>query len=103
MANFSGAHRWGPSTSLSVGSTTAVASTAVFGTQCRTIRVISAVGSCNALVIDATVSSVLVDTTGMLILPGLPPEPIQVGPGQRLALHGRSVTTAVVWVTEALQ
>ena len=101
MANFV-AHRWGGSTSLAVGSTTAVASTAVFGTQCRTIRVQSTVGSCNALVIDGDVSSLVVNTTGMPLVPGLPPEYIQVGPGQRLALHGQSVTTAVVWIAENL-
>lgn len=102
MPNFSGAFRWGPSTSLSVTSGTAVASTAVFGSQTRTIRVISPVGSCNALIIDGNVGSVAIDTTGMPILPAIAPEVMTVSPGQRLAAHCQSVTTATVWVTEAL-
>jgi|SRR5262245_11219076 len=101
MPNFSGAYRWGETTSLNVTSGTAVASTAVFGTQTRTIRVISSVASCNALVIDANVSSVTVDTAGMYIPPALP-EYFVVGPGQRLAVHGATVTSNTVWVTQGI-
>lgn len=99
MPNF-GAYRWGATTSLgSVTSGTAVASTAVFGTQTRTIRVISSVGSCSVLVSDAAVASTAIDTTGMLISPGVP-EYFVVSPGQRLSAHGQSVTTTAVYVTE---
>lgn len=99
MPNFS-TYRWGATTSLgSVGSGTAVASTAVFGTQTRTIRVVSSVGSCSALVADGAVTSTVVDTTGMYLPPNVP-EYFVVTPGQKLAVHGQSVTTTAVFVTE---
>ena len=101
MSNFNGTYRWGATTSLNnVASGTAVASTAVFGSQTRRIRVMSSVGSVSVLVADGAVSSVTVDTTGMLIAPGVP-EYFLVTPGQTLAAHSQSVTTTGVYVTEA--
>ena len=101
MPNYNGTIRWGDSSSLpSVTSGTAVASTAVFGSQTRTIRVISPVGSCQVLVSEGTVSSTTVNSRGMLILPGLTPEYMRVSPGQQLYAHLQGVTTAAIWVTE---
>jgi hypothetical protein len=100
---FTGAYRWGASTSLpSITSTSVVASTAVFGSQTRTIRVLCPVASCQVLVIDANISSTVVDATGMQLFPSAAPEYFVVGPGQRLAAHHQGVTTASVFVTEAL-
>ena len=103
MPNYSGVFRWGDSSSLpSVTSGTAVASTAVFGSQTRTIRVMSPVASCRILVHDGTVSSVTVDATGMQLFPSAAPEYFVVTPGQRLGAHVQGVTTASVFVTEAI-
>src|SRR5262245_25076482 len=95
-----GAYRWGPTTSLNVTSGTAVAS-AVFGSQTRTVRIISTVASCNALVSDAAVSSAAVDTGGMYLAPGAA-EYLIVGPGQRLNVHSQTVTSTVLWMTEGV-
>ena len=100
MPNFSGAYRWGGTTSLNVTSGTAVAS-AVFGSQTRTVRVISAVASCNVLISDAAVASAAVDTGGAYMPPGVP-DYLVVGPGQRFNVHSQTVTSNVVWMTEAI-
>ena len=95
------AYRWGGSSSLAVTSGTAVLSTAVFGSQTRTIRVMTTAAAVSVLVTDAAVSSTAVDTTGMP-LPLNVPEYFIVTPGQKLAAHSQSATSTAVWVTEGV-
>jgi hypothetical protein len=91
--------RWGASQSVSVTSGTTPASSAVFGSQTRQIRVVTD-RAVNLLITDGAVTSTAINTTGAM-LPANVVDYLTVTPGQRLSptISGTASTTTLT-ITE---